>query len=97
MEMHNPPHPGEVLREYMGDIDVTAFAGKVGVNRVSMSRLLNGQNGISARMALNLAAVLGTSAELWMNLQVQYDLWRERATLLDESRLPASRRKHQHL
>ena len=78
MQMHNPPHPGEVLREYMGDVDVTTFAGKVGVHRVSMSRLLNGQNGISAQMALNLAEILGTSPEMWMSLQVQYDLWHAR-------------------
>ena len=89
MEMHNPPHPGEVLREYMGDVEVTAFAGQVGVSRVSMSRLLNGQNGVSARMAIGLAGVLGTSAEMWMNLQVQYELWRERTAPGSEKHLQA--------
>lgn len=78
MQIHDPAHPGEVLREYMGDAEVTAFAEKVGVNRVSMSRLLNGQSGISAQMALSIAKVLRTTPELWMNLQVQYDLWQAR-------------------
>jgi addiction module HigA family antidote len=62
----------------MGTTDVTAFAAKVGVNRVSMSRLLNGQNGISPHMALRLAEVVGTAPEMWLTLQMQYDLWHAR-------------------
>ncbi len=73
-----PPHPGEVVRERIGTVDVTSFAAKVGVNRVSMSRLLNGQNGISPQMALSLADVLGTTPEMWLTLQMQYDLWHAR-------------------
>jgi antitoxin HigA-1 len=72
--MDCPRHPGEVLREQMGTEDVTSFAARVGVNRVSMSRLLNGQNGISPHMALSLADVLGTAPEMWLTLQMQYDL-----------------------
>jgi len=78
MRMHNPPHPGLVLREYLGDLPVSAAAGHLRVTRVTLSRLLNGKAGISASMALRLAAALGTSAELWMNMQSQYDLWRAR-------------------
>jgi antitoxin HigA-1 len=76
--MHNPPHPGMVLREYLGDKSVSAAAAHLLVTRVTLSRLLNGKAGISASMALRLAAALGTSAEFWINMQGQYDLWQAR-------------------
>jgi len=82
-----PPHPGEVLRGYMGLVDVTAFAAKVGVNRVSMSRLLNGQNGISPQMALSLADILGTTPEMWLMLQMEYDLWHAREDRREAAKL----------
>lgn len=75
--MHNPPHPGFVLREYLAGRPVSAVAQHLGVTRVTLSRVLNGKAGISAGMALRLAAALGTSAEFWVNMQAQYDLWRE--------------------
>ncbi|HXZ41174.1 MAG TPA: HigA family addiction module antitoxin [Terriglobales bacterium] len=75
MRMHNPPHPGLVLREYLGNMPVSAAAEHLRVTRVTLSRVLNGKAGISASMALRLAAALGTSPELWMNMQSQYDLW----------------------
>jgi antitoxin HigA-1 len=74
--MHNPPHPGLVVREYLGDMPVSAAAAHLHTTRVTLSRLLNGKAGISANMALRLAAAFGTSPELWMNMQSQYDLWR---------------------
>jgi len=74
--MHNPPSPGLVLREYLGGTSVSAAAEHLRVTRVTLSRVLNGKSGISANMALRLAAALGTSPELWMNMQAQYDLWR---------------------
>jgi antitoxin HigA-1 len=85
MRMHNPPHPGLVLREYLGTMPVSAAAHHLRVTRVTLSRVLNGKAGISASMALRLAAALGTSPELWMNMQSQYDLWQ------------ASRRKQPHV
>ncbi len=87
MRMHNPPHPGLVLREYLGDMAVSAAAAHLRVTRVTLSRVLNGKAGISANMALRLAAALGTSPDLWINMQSQYDLWRARRT-----RQPAVRR-----
>lgn len=78
MDMHNPPHPGELVREAMGDTDVTEFAVQLGVSRVTLSRLLNGKAGISAQMALSLADVLKSSAEMWMGMQSQFDLWQAR-------------------
>ena len=73
--MHNPPHPGEVLREYLGETTVTAAAVSLGVNRVTLNRIVTGASGISADMAYRLAAAFGTSAELWAGMQLQYDLY----------------------
>ena len=75
--MHNPPHPGEVLRDgvFTGTgITVTAFAQRIGVTRVTLSNMLNGKNGVSSDMAVRLAAALGGSAEAWLHMQAQYDL-----------------------
>ena len=73
--MHNPPHPGEVLRDYLGNTTVTEAAMKLGVNRVTLSRVVSGAAGISAAMAYRLADALGTSPELWAGMQLQYDLY----------------------
>lgn len=76
--MHNPPHPGEVLRDGVftdTGITVTDFATRLGVTRVTLSRVLNGKSGISADMAVRLAAALGGSAESWLGMQNAYDLW----------------------
>jgi addiction module HigA family antidote len=73
--MHNPPHPGEVLRAYLGDITITEAALKLGVNRVTLSRVVSGSSGISADMAYRLAQAFGTSAEMWAGMQMQYELY----------------------
>ena len=73
--MHNPPHPGEILREWLGDMSVTDAAQRLGVARATLSRVLNGSSGISADMALRLQAAFGTSPEMWMGLQDDYELW----------------------
>ncbi|MDO8597249.1 MAG: HigA family addiction module antitoxin, partial [Sulfuricaulis sp.] len=76
--MHSPPHPGEVLKDGVfadTGITVTEFAKHIGVTRVALSRVLNGKAGISADMALRLAAALGGSAESWLRMQATYDLW----------------------
>jgi len=73
--MHNPPHPGEVLREYLGNTTVTEAAIKLGVNRVTLSRVVTGASGISADMAYRLADAFDTSPELWAGMQLQYDLY----------------------
>lgn len=75
MTMHNPPHPGEVLREWLNEISVTDAAAHLGVARVSLSRVLNGATGISAEMDLRLAKALGTTPGSWMSMQMKYDLW----------------------
>lgn len=75
MHMFNPPHPGLVLREYLGSLAVSEAATHLGVSRVTLSRVLNGRAGISADLALRLADAFGTTPELWAGMQSQYDLW----------------------
>ncbi|MGB8259965.1 MAG: HigA family addiction module antitoxin [Terracidiphilus sp.] len=73
--MHNPPHPGKILRDALGEMDVTTAARKLHVSRTTLSRILNGSAGISAEMSLRLAAALGNHDSLWYELQMSYDLW----------------------
>jgi addiction module HigA family antidote len=78
MKMHNPPHPGEILRELCLaplELTVTEAARALGVSRKTLSGILNGRAGISPEMAVRLSLAFGTSAESWMNQQIQYDLW----------------------
>jgi addiction module HigA family antidote len=86
--MHNPPHPGEVLRDGVFEatgLTVVEFAKRLGVTRVTLSRLLNGKSGVSAEMAVRLAAALGGSAESWLHMQAAYDLWQARKALKREA------------
>jgi addiction module HigA family antidote len=78
MRMHNPPHPGEIIKslclEPLG-LSVTEAAKALGVSRKTLSAVLNGRGGISPEMAVRLSIAFGTSAESWLNQQTQYDLW----------------------
>lgn len=86
LRMHNPPHPGEMLREdilpELG-LTVTEAAAQLGVTRAALSRVLNGRAGISPEMALRLEAWLGEDnggrADLWLAMQAAYDLWQARS------------------
>jgi addiction module HigA family antidote len=78
MKMHNPPHPGEVLKELCLEplgVSVTRAAEALGVSRKTLSSILNGRAGISPERALRLSKAFGTSPESWLNQQMQYDLW----------------------
>ena len=75
MQMFNPPHPGQVLRDYLGRVSVAAAAQHLGVTRAALSSILNGRAGISGEMALRLSEALGTTPELWIGMQGQYELW----------------------
>ena len=86
MKMFNPPHPGEVLRELCLEplgLTVTEAAEALGVSRKTLSALLNGRSGISPEMAIRLSKAFDTSAESWLNQQMQYDLWMAEQTLGD--------------
>ncbi len=78
MQMHNPPHPGEVIKELCLEplgLTVTATAEALGVSRKTLSAILNGRAGISPEMAIRLSQAFGTTPESWLNQQNQYDLW----------------------
>ena len=94
MKMHNPPHPGEIIRGLCLEpleLTVTDAAAALGVSRKTLSAILNGRAGISPEMALRLTIAFDTTAESWMNQQVQYDLWkaRKKAKKLNVSRVAA--------
>ena len=73
--MHNPSHSGEVLREYLGNMTVADAAEKLGVNRVTLSRVVTGTSGVSPDMAYRLGEAFEISPELWAGMQMQYDLY----------------------
>ena len=77
MLMHNPPHPGAILRELCLEplgLSVTEAAQALGVSRKTLSSLLNGRAGVSPEMAIRLSIAFGTSAKSWMNQQAVFDL-----------------------
>jgi addiction module HigA family antidote len=79
MKMHNPPHPGEILRELCLEpleLTITDAARALGVSRKTLSSILNGHAGISPEMAIRLSIAFDTTAESWLGQQVQYELWR---------------------
>ncbi len=81
MAMHNPPHPGEFLREiYITPSDISArkVAESLSVSPSTLNRLLNGESNISPEMALRLSKALGRSPESWLAMQDVYDLWHAR-------------------
>ncbi len=76
MQMKGPAHPGRILRQSCATegLSITKAARKLGVARVTFSRLINGQSGISPEMALKLEAIGWSNADFWMRLQAAYDL-----------------------
>jgi addiction module HigA family antidote len=93
MEMHNPAHPGEVVREAclkpLG-LTVTAAAAGLGVTRKTLSDLLNGHSGVSPDMAIRFEKVGWNTADSWLRMQMQHDLWeaRQRADTIKVKRFP---------
>ena len=84
MRMHNPPHPGGIIRELCVEplgLTVTEAAKALKVTRKTLSTLLNGRAGISPEMALRLYRVFGRTPEGWMRLQSQFDLWKAEKSL----------------
>jgi addiction module HigA family antidote len=75
MQMHNPAHPGRILAYYLQGRSVTEGALHLGVTRPALSRVLNGNAGISADMALRISEAFNTDPDFWLRLQAQRDLW----------------------
>lgn len=79
MQMHNPPHPGSIIREdvlpELG-LTVTESAKQLGVSRVQLSRFINEHAAVTPELAMRLAKWIGAStARTWLQMQVDYDLW----------------------
>ncbi len=74
--MFNPPHPGEVLREFLPDgMTIEEVSRRLGVSRVQLSRVLNGRSSISADMAIRIGLLTNTTPESWLAGQTKRDLW----------------------
>lgn len=76
--MHNPPHPGEILRENVIEalgLSVTEAASRLAMSRVALSRVLNGKAGISPDLAVRLEQAGASTARAWLAMQANYDLW----------------------
>ena len=81
MAMHDPPHPGGVVRrqclEPLG-LTVTRAAEGLGVTRQALSELLNGRTGVSVEMSIRLSRAFGSTPETWLGMQMACDLWQVR-------------------
>ncbi len=81
MSMHNPPHPGEFIRDmYLAPygLSVRSLAESLNVSASTLARIVNGQSGISPEMALRLSKAIGRSPESWLAMQHNHDLWQAR-------------------
>lgn len=95
MGMHNPPHPGEFIREvYLEPFQLSArhVAAKLKVSPSTFNRLLTGESNVTPEMALRLSKTLGRSPESWLTMQYNYDLWqaKQRVNLKEVERLELS-------
>ena len=94
MLIHNPPHPGEIVRweclEPLG-LTVTRAAQGLGVTRQALSDLVNERAAVSVEMAHRLSQAFGSTPETWLGMQMAYDLWqaRERAKHIKVERFAA--------
>jgi addiction module HigA family antidote len=78
VRMHRPPHPGEILRELCLaplNLTVTDAAASLDISRNTLSAILNGRAGISPEMAVRLSIAFDTTAESWLQQQMQFDRW----------------------
>ena len=78
MKMHNPPHPGEVIKGLWLDpmgISIAAASRALGISRKTLSKIINGNGSVTPEMAVRLSIALGSSPESWIGHQVTYDLW----------------------
>jgi len=77
MEMNNPASPGELLRQFLGDLTVSQLAEHIGVTRATVSRILNGRTAVTVDLSIRLGQALGLSPEFFSKAQLKYDLWSE--------------------
>ena len=101
MNMYNPPHPGEFIKEvYLESLDISyrKIAEMLNVAPSTFNRLINGQSSISSEMALRLSKTLGRSPESWLNMQNKYNLWhaKKRINLEKVEKLNIDRNRKQY-
>lgn len=91
--MYNPPHPGELIKEAMEALDISArkLALALDVAPSTVQRLISGKSDMSPEMAIRLSAVIGSSEHVWMGMQDAYDLWHAKQKI-DVSKLQRLRR-----
>jgi addiction module HigA family antidote len=73
--MEHPSHPGRILAHFFDGRSVADVARHLDVSRVVLGRILNGKASVNADLAVRLAEAFKTEPELWLRLQMQYDLW----------------------
>ncbi len=87
MTMHNPVHPGEILRELLIDplkLTITDVAEHLHISRKTLSKVLNGRGAVTPEMALRLELAFNRpSADHWLRLQNAFDLWVSRQNKAD--------------
>ncbi len=93
MTMHNPPHPGEFIREtYIEpfEFSIRSLAENLGVAASTLAHIVSERSVVSPEMALRLSKALGRSPESWLAMQDNYDLWqaRESANLSQVRKIP---------
>ena len=88
-----PPHPGELLTENVDAMGIgkAEFARRLGVTRKALYDVLDGKTGVTATMALRLESVVGSSAEFWLGLQSQHELWKARQVLALKGPKPSAK------
>ena len=78
MKMHNPPHPGEIIKGLWLDpmgVSITEAAQAMAISRKTLSKIVNGRGRVTPEIAVRLSLALGSSAESWLSHQAAYDLW----------------------
>lgn len=88
MKMHNPAHPGEVLKEaYLEplNLSVTEFARRIGISRKCASELIHGHSGLGLETAHRIAKATDTTPDLWLTMQLNHDLWQAKVAKLTQS------------
>ena len=89
MEMKNPPHPGELIGDTLDEIDVSivAAAKGLGITRQQLHNLISGRSGITPEMAVKLEKAIGSTADTWLRMQMNYDLAQVRKRKINVKRL----------
>ena len=91
MKMHNPPHPGEIIKGLWLDpmgVSITKAAKAMGVSRKTLSKIINKQGRVTPEMAIRLSLALGSSPESWLGHQTAYDLWQAEQRRIEPPVMP---------